>query len=88
MLILKKKKIRNNYRKIGKKKDNDVDASITQLEHNNNKYGVLAFIKGYVRDGGNQKRSIMCQEHGKNKVAWQKHNEFVLRAYCVRSMGE
>ena len=48
VLILKKKKIRNNYRKIGKEKDNDVDANITQLEHNNNKYGVLAFIYIYI----------------------------------------
>ena len=48
VLILKKKKIRNNYRKIGKEKDNDVEANITQLEHNNNKYGVLAFIYIYI----------------------------------------
>ena len=43
-VLILKKKIRNNYGKIRKKKDIDVDANVTQLEHNNNKYGVLAFI--------------------------------------------
>ena len=42
---LKKKKekkregvnVKNNYRKIGKKNDNDVDADVAQLERSNNK---------------------------------------------------
>ena len=46
-VLILKKKIRNNYRKIRKKKDIDVDANVTQLEHNNNKYGVLAYIYIY-----------------------------------------
>ena len=29
--------LKKNYRKIGKKIDNDVDADVTQLERNNNK---------------------------------------------------
>ena len=36
--ILKKINIKNNYRKIGKKKDNDMNVDVAQLEHNNNKY--------------------------------------------------
>ena len=44
VLIFKKKKIRNNYRKIGKKKDNDVDANVAQLECSNNKCYALTFI--------------------------------------------
>ena len=27
--------LQNNYRKIGKKKDNDVDADVAQREHSN-----------------------------------------------------
>ena len=27
--------LKNNYRKIGKKKDNDVNADVTQCEHSN-----------------------------------------------------
>ena len=34
---IKKKIVKNNFRKIGKKKDNDVDVDIVQLERNNNK---------------------------------------------------
>ena len=42
---LKKIKInvKKNYRKIGKKNDNDVDADVTQLEHSNNKCYVSTF---------------------------------------------
>ena len=36
--------VKNNYRKIGKKKDNDVDANVAQLECSNDKCYVLAFI--------------------------------------------
>ena len=39
---LKKKNVKNNYRKFEKKEeeDNDVNADMTQLEHGNNKcYG-------------------------------------------------
>ena len=32
-----KKKVKNNYRKIEKKKDNDIDADVAQLECSNNK---------------------------------------------------
>ena len=44
--IKKKKKrvnVKNNYRRIGNKLDNDVNADITQLERNNNKCYALAF---------------------------------------------
>ena len=34
---IKKKIVQNNFRKIGKKKDNDVDVDMVQLERNNNK---------------------------------------------------
>ena len=34
---IKKKFVKNNFRKIGKKKDNDVDVDMVQLERNNNK---------------------------------------------------
>ena len=30
--------IKKNYRKIGKKNDNDMDANVAQLKRNNNKY--------------------------------------------------
>ena len=33
----------NNYRKIEKKKDNDIDANVTQLERSNNKYYASVF---------------------------------------------
>ena len=33
--IIKKKMLKNNYRKIGKKKDNDVDVDVVQREHSN-----------------------------------------------------
>ena len=31
------------YRKIGNKKDNDMNADVTQLERSNNKYFILTF---------------------------------------------
>ena len=34
---------KKNYRKIGKKKDNDMDADVVQLERSNNKCYALAF---------------------------------------------
>ena len=34
---IKKTNVKNNYRKIGKKKDNDVNTTVTQLEQSNNK---------------------------------------------------
>ena len=33
----------NNYRKIEKKKDNDIDANVAQLERSNNKYYAPVF---------------------------------------------
>ena len=33
----------NNYRKIEKKKDNDIDANVAQLERSNNKYYASVF---------------------------------------------
>ena len=33
----------NNYRKIEKKKDNDIDANVGQLERSNNKYYTSVF---------------------------------------------
>ena len=36
--------VKNNYRKIWKKKDNDVDANVAQLECSNNKCYALTFI--------------------------------------------
>ena len=35
--------IKNNYRKIGKKKYNNVDANVAQLKRNNNKCYALVF---------------------------------------------
>ena len=35
--------LKNNYRKIRKKNDNDVDADVTRREYNNVKCYVLAF---------------------------------------------
>ena len=43
--ILKKINFKNNYRKIGKKKDNDVDVDMTQLECSNNKCCILALLR-------------------------------------------
>ena len=40
---IKKKNVKKNYRKIGKKNDNDVDADVVQLEHSNNKCYVSTF---------------------------------------------
>ena len=40
---IKKINVKNNYRKIEKKKDNNMDANITQLERSNNKYYPSAF---------------------------------------------
>ena len=34
---------KKNYRKIGKKNDNDVDAAVAQLERSNNKCYASAF---------------------------------------------
>ena len=36
-LLKKKVNVKKNYRKIGKKNDNDVDADVTQLERGNHK---------------------------------------------------
>ena len=33
----------NNYRKIEKKKDNDIDVNVPQLERSNNKYYASVF---------------------------------------------
>ena len=35
--------LKNNYRKIGNKKNNDVDADVVQLERSNNKCYASAF---------------------------------------------
>ena len=35
--------VKNNYRKIGKKKDNNVDADVAQLERSNNECYHSAF---------------------------------------------
>ena len=35
--------LKKNYRKIGKKNDNNVDADMVQLERSNNKYYISAF---------------------------------------------
>ena len=35
--------LKNNYMKIGKKNDNDVDVDMAQLEHGNNKCYALSF---------------------------------------------
>ena len=35
--------LKKNYRKIGKKQDNDVEANVAQLECSNNKCYALAF---------------------------------------------
>ena len=45
MYILKKINVKNNYRKIGKKKDNDVDVDMTQLECSNNKCYTSALLR-------------------------------------------
>ena len=40
--------VKKNYRKIENKKDNDVDADVTQLERSNNKYYASAFRDIYI----------------------------------------
>ena len=40
---IKRVNVKKNYRKIGKKNDNDVDADVVQLEHSNNKCYVSTF---------------------------------------------
>ena len=35
--------VKKNYRKIGKKNDNDVDADVAQLKRSNNKYYASTF---------------------------------------------
>ena len=40
--------LKKNYRKIGKKNDNDVDADVAQLEWSNNKCYALAFRYIYI----------------------------------------
>ena len=47
---LKKKKVnvKNNYRKIKKKQDNDVNADLAQQEHSNNKCYVSTYIYIYI----------------------------------------
>ena len=44
-VIIKKKNVnvKTNYRKIGKKNDNDVDADVVQLECSNNKCYISTF---------------------------------------------
>ena len=37
VIIKKKVNVKKNYRKIGKKNDNDMDTNMAQVEHNNNK---------------------------------------------------
>ena len=43
--------VKNNYRKIGKKKDNNVDIDVAQLERNNNKWytSIYIYIYGWVQ---------------------------------------
>ena len=45
--------LKNYYKKIRKKQDNDVDPDVAQLECNNNKYYASAFryIQIYINDG-------------------------------------
>ena len=45
--------LKNYYKKIRKKQDNDVDPDVTQLECNNNKYyaSVFRYIQIYIDDG-------------------------------------
>ena len=44
MQLLKKKvNVKKNYRKIEKKKDNDMDANVAQCKHSNIKRYALAF---------------------------------------------
>ena len=44
----KKINVKNNYRKIEKEKDNDVDIDVVQLECSNNKYYASAFRDIYI----------------------------------------
>ena len=41
--------VKNNYKKIGKKKVNDVDADVAQLEHSNNKCCASVYIYIYMQ---------------------------------------
>ena len=40
--------VKNNYKKIGKKKVNDVDVDVAQLEHSNNKCCASVYIYIYI----------------------------------------
>ena len=42
-----------NYRKIGNKKNNDVDANVIQLKRSNNKYYILLYV--YKQNTNDQK---------------------------------
>ena len=42
-----------NYRKIGNKKNNDVDANVIQLKRSNNKYYILFYV--YKQNTNDQK---------------------------------
>ena len=42
-----------NYRKIGNKKNNDVNANVIQLERSNNKYYILLYV--YKQNTNDQK---------------------------------
>ena len=48
MSNIKKVNVKKNYKKIEKKKDNNVDTDVAQLEYNNNKYYTLAFKYIYI----------------------------------------
>ena len=48
VIIKKKLNIKKNYRKIGMKKDNDVDADMTQLECSNNKFYSSALLRSKI----------------------------------------
>ena len=45
---IKKINVKNNYRKIGKKKNNDIEADVAQLEQNNNKCYASIFRYIYI----------------------------------------
>ena len=48
MSNIKKVNVKKNYKKIEKKKDNNVDNDVAQLEYNNNKYYILTFKYIYI----------------------------------------
>ena len=48
IVIIKNINVKNNYKKIGKKKVNDVDADVAQLEHSNNKCCASVYIYIYI----------------------------------------